>query len=1201
MLNRIYIIVGLLAILVLAGAFIAPRFIQWSDYRERMEVLASNVLGAEVTIRGDIDFTLLPQPRLHFTDVVVGDVEGPAATVGSIEADFSLLDFLRDNYNLTRLVLRQPVIDFTVDESGLFGSGITPSGTGVALAQASIEDATFRLEDVRADTRYTATNVSGDLKLSSFSGPFQFQGSGDYGGERYAVRFSSAQVAEDGTSRMTASIRPVNNAYSLGVDGALSVGMAPKFDGVLTYRQPPPQSKDAAQVRGDLVLESKVLASTDRVMLLGYTLQPDENRAGTRLTGAASIQLGAEANFDLAISGGVFALPPRDANEDTADLPFELVRLLGELPAPLVPPMAGRVGIDLAEVGLRGFALRNLHVDATTDGTEWQVSQAIADLPGDSKLRAIGALGVDDGHPTFRGQLSANSARLDALAALWRKAGDEGSLVNQGFALDGKLVLGADAIGLTAGQFAFDGRSHTVEIRVGFGAEKRLDVVGSFGALSDRGSAALQALLPSGGIDQTFLNSFPNGSFSLHGKAGRLLGQTASDLVAEGQWTPQMVQFTRLSAGDFGGLGFDAAMQFAGSVLVADGSGVLKAQRAGSPGLVALYDALKVPAQWRDMLASSAPAELLFDLGKPTEDGAQVLTLNGKLAVADFYARAELSKGIASALTAPLRINATMEADDSDALTVQLGLGRADLFAGGGAMMVTLGLSGTPGEGLDTNLAASMADESISFAGKLNAVSSGEVQGSGRIEVSLADAGGLGQLAGGQQLSLPNTVAGAQLHFEGERLARLTEAAGTVGGVGFKGDLSLSRTGATTAVAGTFAVDSVSVEGLAATLFGPAAMVPGSGIWPEGPIAMGATPNQTRGLVSFTSPSVTAGGVERLKDATFELNWDEQKLRLARFEATIGGGTASLDLSVCCTGGLTDKTVSGRLSLNKVALAAIASPELSNAVSGTLDGGVRIEGTGASIAAAIRALAGEGNFTIAGFTVEKLGSGVFASVSGLEDVLTMEPEALTSIIGLALGQGQFVAQSATGAFTIAGGVARLANFIVDGQGSKLAGSINVRLSDLGLDGSFAMTPVGFVDPKGLVGEDTARIITRIAGTLLKPTVLLDLDTMVAAIQVRANELEVDRLEALRVEDEARQRAAAEERNRLIEEQRQRAAAEAAQRAAEEEAARQAAEAAERLRLEQLQQQQQVQPPAPVITGPLVLPPPVNQPTFAPSN
>ena len=112
-----------------------------------------------------------------------------------------------------------------------------------------------------------------------------------------------------------------------------------------------------------------------------------------------------------------------------------------------------------------------------------------------------------------------------------------------------------------------------------------------------------------------------------------------------------------------------------------------------------------------------------------------------------------------------------------------------------------------------------------------------------------------------------------------------------------------------------------------------------------------------------------------------------------------------------------------------------------------------------------------------------------------------------------------------------------------------------------------------------MGDDTSQINTRLSGTLTEPVTALDLDTMVAATQVRANEIEVDRLEVLRAEDAARQRAAAEERNRLIQEQRQRAAEEAARIAAEE-AARQAAEQeAQRQEQERLQQLQQQQQPA----------------------
>src|SRR5690606_34151252 len=144
----------------------------------------------------------------------------------------------------------------------------------------------------------------------------------------------------------------------------------------------------------------------------------------TRLTGAASIQLGERQSFDAVISGGVFSLPPRDATEDASTLPYEAVRLLAELPAPLVPPMAGRVGIDLAEVGLRGFSVRNVRLDASTDGKVWQVEQFIGQLPGDTQVRATGQLSNEANRPAFSGQVSIASERLDGLAQLWRRARD---------------------------------------------------------------------------------------------------------------------------------------------------------------------------------------------------------------------------------------------------------------------------------------------------------------------------------------------------------------------------------------------------------------------------------------------------------------------------------------------------------------------------------------------------------------------------------------------------------------------------------------------------------------------------------------------------------------------------------------------------------------------------------------------------------
>ena len=95
MLNRLFIAIGVLVILTMTTAFLVPRFIQWSDYRPRLEGMASAAFGTKVSIEGDIALTLLPQPQLHFTNVKMGSPDAPVVQIADVEAQFSLLDFLR--------------------------------------------------------------------------------------------------------------------------------------------------------------------------------------------------------------------------------------------------------------------------------------------------------------------------------------------------------------------------------------------------------------------------------------------------------------------------------------------------------------------------------------------------------------------------------------------------------------------------------------------------------------------------------------------------------------------------------------------------------------------------------------------------------------------------------------------------------------------------------------------------------------------------------------------------------------------------------------------------------------------------------------------------------------------------------------------------------------------------------------------------
>lgn len=1200
MLNRIYIVVGTLAILVLAGAFILPRFVQWGDYRDRMEVLATTVLGADVNIRGGIEFSLLPQPRLRFSDVVVGSTEAPAATVAEVEAEFALFDFLRDNYTVTALKLVRPVIDLVIDENGFLGSGVdlADAGAGVALGQARIEDATIRLEDVRSDQKYAATNVTGDLRLSSFSGPFQFQGFASHEAGRFDVRFNSAALDAEGNTRIAAFLRETGGTYSITSEGVFTAGVAPRFDGTLTYRHAPPAGEAADDIRGDLVLESNLTASTDRVVISGYTLHPDENRAGMRLTGTASIQLGNRSAFDAVISGGVFSLPPRDATEVPAELPYELVRLLDELPAPPMPPIPGRIGIELAEVGLRGFSLRDVRAQATTEEGGWRLEQAVARLPGDGELRLSGMISNEEGVPGFRGDLSVSASRLDALAQLWRRAGEDNPLFNMAASLSGRVTLGGDALGLNNGQLNIAGQSHGLELRIGFGEEPRLDTVVHLANADASHMAALMALLPADvGQPGSFGVSFPNGSFSLSAQSADVMGIAAQDLVAEGQWSPEAVRFSRLVASDWGGLGLNGSLRLSGAPAAphVTASGRLTVASADSEGLVAVQELLGVPFAWQEAMANVWPADLQFILTDAEDADGQTLTLAGTLGGAALDVRAEMAGGLEDLAEGGLRLIGSLEG--SDFLQDRFGIGTSPVFGDSEeAMLASVFLEGSVAEGLNGRVAVNQGDHSLSYLGTLDFADSGELSGEGTLEALLPAANGLPGLAGLEGVGLGDLDATAVIRFDATRSLELIEIAGTSGGTDFSGNLAMQRVGQMPSYEGSLVTASIDTAALMPALFGAEALIPGTGLVPEGPLATDGIANSSRGRIAIRTDALTAGGAEAFGATGFNYFWDPQSVGIDRFSAAVGGGTLGLSVSRCCAGSLPERTLSGQVTLAGVDLGAIVPGPVAGGLSGRLDAGLQFDGTGASLADAVRAMTGEGNFTIADFAATGLSPAVFPSIAGFGDVLNMDADALETLIALSLGQDSFKADSAQGTFTIVSGTARIANLIIAGQGARLAGGLNLVLETLGLDGSFVLTALDFSDDSGLVEPDSARIVARIAGTLFAPVVTRDLSEIVASIQVRANELELDRLEVLRLEDEARQREAAQERNRLIEEQRRRAAEEEAARLAAEEEARRLEE--ERLRQELQQQQEQqlpIQPNQPVAPLDLGFQPGVNQP------
>jgi hypothetical protein len=883
--------------------------------------------------------------------------------------------------------------------------------------------------------------------------------------------------------------------------------------------------------------------------------------ARPRLQGAAEISLGRSVAFNAVISGGVLALPPRDATAEQAVEPYEIVRLLRELPIPMAPGIPGTIGVDIAEVDLRAFGLRNVRLDARTSSNGWVISRLTGTLPGDTSVTLAGDIDTSTGRPEFSGSFALRSQRLDALSTLWRGLAEGNPLFGMPGGIEARLNLVGETLSVSDASIDLDGQAIPFSAQVGVGTNRDLRLTAHLGELNAERSAALAALLPDLAADPAFAVTFPKGQIAFSAARMQVAGLDGRNLVARGSWDGGVLVVDEVSAGDLGGARFSAAVTAFGSVLRPELSGTadIAYSSADAPALAQLYATLGTSDAVAAFLAPLLPAELKLTLDAPNGDGAQSLKLSGTAGGTSVSGEAQLQAGFLRALGGALQLTLDARSDDAGELARQAGFAGGDLFASGAPGHLVVQVDGEIARSLKTTLRISSGADSLGFSGDVVVTDPAAFSGRGTLKLALADTSALAEAAGIDGVPLPPLDGSATVVFDGAGDIALSAIEGASGESAFKGELRLGRDAKGPVVTGAIALESMDVAGLAGALGGPASLLPGSGIWPEGPLAGVGAARTSSGRVGVSAPVLTVAGEPLGTALTFDFDWDATSTRLRGGKVAIGDGGATFDLTICCAGSLPTRQVTGRYTLDAVALEDVAPPAVAAALDGTLTSSGRIDGTADSFAGLLGAMTGDGTFELRDLEVERFDPSATSAVTGLENILEMQPEELIGAIEDGLEDGPFASPVAAGTYTIAGGVVRSPNLAIEGTGGRLFGSGSIRLDDLGLSGSYSLTPDAADG-----GATTGQLVARLGGTLLAPERQFDVSAMVDAMMVAAYEAEVARLEQLRAEDEARQKAAAEEAARLAaEEAARRAEEEAAAEAAAEEAARLAAEEAAR--------------------------------------
>ena len=1144
MANRIYIAIGLIAILFLGAAFVVPLFIDWNAYKGRMEQMTAEALGIEVEISGDMDFVLLPQPRMRIENVRIGPQTHPLGEAALVEADLSLMDFLRDRFRVTELRLIDPEINLTIDADGHLETPITLAQTAtasnVSIQDARFENATVRVNDTRGGETFSGSGFSGEMTMSALRGPFAVSAQGSVGGTPYTVRFSTSAMNADGHMQISAFVRPQSGAFSTAVDGLLRTGSSPTFDGTLTYRQAVADTEGT--LVGTMVLASPLTADTDALLLSGFTLLPDEDQPATRLTGQASLALGAEPSFNAVVSGGVVTLLPRSATEDTEGQPFELVRLLRELPEPLIPPLPGRIGMDINELVVRGTSLRDVRLDAVTDADVWTVEELSGRLAGDTSVKLTGSLGRGAGWPAFSGTLAMASARLDALALMWRRPEGTNPLFNMSGSLNGQIQLGNESLRFSDALFVLGDTNHTVSAQVRFGAAPRLELHASLSPLSSAQSAALGALLPPLGANSAFAASFPEGGLDLEAAAGTALGQRFSDFAANASWQAGGITLDQVSVAEFGGAAFEGALQFGGTLAEPQisGSGQLDI-RSGASSIDLLFPG-QSPHPLRRVLAESLPANLDVALEVPRSDGSQTLALEGRAGVADIWTTLEMGNGIGR--IGEGRLEATMEAfaDNGADLLDQLGL--APIIAGEDGALLSLSAMGNPRGEMQTELTLEGGGERFDFTGSLFVSDLAQISGQGLTSFLFEDTAELMSLAGAGGVWFPAIEGQAEIAFSGRDSLTLDQISAFVGDREVTGNLGYARQSQSALMSGALDFSALDLDLLAAMLAGPASVIrTDPNLLPDGPLDIGLSPRQGRGRITIDSPQMVIDDERSIEAVTFDYSWDNEEIRIRSFFGEIGGGTVNVEAALCCAANLPGKSMTGRFTLNGVRMDALLPQAPADTLDGRLTLGGQFQGGGDSFRSLAGALNGDGSFTIEDLRIENLSPGVFRAVAAIEDIIAIEADDLETFVRTALDADAFEANEAGGLFALVGGVARTSNIAIEGGEARLLGGGTLALGSLALNANWTLALTRALGGNDLITETTGRIGVGVGGTLVAPERSLDLSPMVDSIQLRAYEIELDELERLRAEQEARQRAQAEEQARLMEEESRRRAEE----------------------------------------------------------
>ena len=414
--NRILLIIGGLLVGILAAAFVAPRFIDWTRYRGTFEEQASRVLGREVRVGGNVNLRLLPTPFIRFEKLRVADSQGSVGEPLFKAEDFTIWlstgGLAAGRLEATEIELRKPVLTLVMDEKGAGNWASLASGTSggglpgnIKLNSVRVTNGAVHVFAPGGEERALFERINGEISAETLAGPWKAVGAFASQGRMRDLRVATAAPQPDGTFRIRGTVRAPESGVTLVLDGQVSdfLGKA-GFAGELTadcrcrrfrrlFRPPANPAKPAARSRP----KASSISSLPSAPIPLASSCPTCSFRSSRTAGHNWRQ-GLPASL-----GGSAPRPDRTGKPLARSRPRRRVRWI-DPPLPILQsfaaglgdglPSSGRttVKFDVDQVTLGGDVVSRAKLEVEKTEAGFAVSSLGASVPGGGRIEGRGAV-----------------------------------------------------------------------------------------------------------------------------------------------------------------------------------------------------------------------------------------------------------------------------------------------------------------------------------------------------------------------------------------------------------------------------------------------------------------------------------------------------------------------------------------------------------------------------------------------------------------------------------------------------------------------------------------------------------------------------------------------------------------------------------------------------------------------------------------